>query len=99
MSSRLKDCRPRSRQEIELLCSTWRPRSRRSPESYATALAGKRSAMIFKKTSTRTRVSFEVGIDQLGGQPLFLGANDIQLRGGETIEDTRTCCRATSTRS
>ncbi|HQG04453.1 MAG TPA: ornithine carbamoyltransferase, partial [Thermoleophilia bacterium] len=45
-------------------------------------------AMIFMKTSTRTRMSFEVGIEQLGAQPLFLNANDIQLRVGETIRDT-----------
>ena len=44
--------------------------------------------MIFMKTSTRTRMSFEVGIEQLGAQPLFLNANDIQLRVGETIRDT-----------
>ncbi len=44
--------------------------------------------MIFTKTSTRTRISFEVGIAQLGAQPLFLSANDIQLRVGETIKDT-----------
>jgi ornithine carbamoyltransferase len=44
--------------------------------------------MIFTKTSTRTRISFEVGIAQLGAQPLFLNANDIQLRVGETLKDT-----------
>ena len=44
--------------------------------------------MIFMKTSTRTRMSFEVGIEQLGAQPIFLNANDIQLRVGETIRDT-----------
>jgi ornithine carbamoyltransferase len=51
-------------------------------------LAGRAVAMIFMKTSTRTRVSFEVGIAQLGAQPMFLNANDIQLRVGETIKDT-----------
>ena len=51
-------------------------------------LAGQTWAMIFAKSSTRTRVSFEVGIHELGGNPLFLNRNDIQLGRGETIEDT-----------
>ena len=51
-------------------------------------LAGRAVAMIFMKTSTRTRMSFEVGIEQLGAQPMFLNASDIQLRVGETIKDT-----------
>ncbi len=47
-------------------------------------LPNKTLAMIFAKPSTRTRVSFEVGISQLGGQGLYLGMNDIQLkRGGD----------------
>jgi ornithine carbamoyltransferase len=53
-----------------------------------TPLAGKTLAMIFAKSSTRTRVSFEVGTYQLGGQALFLSARDIQLGRGEPIADT-----------
>jgi len=53
-----------------------------------TPLAGKTLAMIFAKSSTRTRVSFEVGAYQLGGRALFLSSKDIQIGRGEPIPDT-----------
>lgn len=51
-------------------------------------LEGKTLGMIFSKASTRTRVSFEVGMYQLGGQALFLSSNDLQIGRGEPIQDT-----------
>jgi ornithine carbamoyltransferase len=62
-----------------------RMQKRGEPHTY---LSGKTLGMIFQHPSTRTRVSFEAGMAQLGGQALFLGTNDLQLRRGETIADT-----------
>jgi len=61
---------------------------KKNPQKYARALEGQTLAMIFEKSSTRTRVSFEVGMYQLGGHALFLSSRDIQLGRGETIHDT-----------
>lgn len=59
-----------------------------SGRSRGQPLAGKTLAMIFDKSSTRTRVSFEVGMYQLGGHALFLSSRDMQLGRGEPIRDT-----------
>jgi ornithine carbamoyltransferase len=58
------------------------------PSDYSSVLKGQTLAMIFQKSSTRTRVSFEVGALQLGAHALFLSGRDIQLGRGETISDT-----------
>ena len=60
----------------------------KSGANVATPLAGRTLAMVFAKSSTRTRVSFEVGARQLGGDALFLSSRDIQLGRGEPIRDT-----------
>lgn len=63
-------------------------RVKREPLAYSSRLSGKTLAMVFQKSSTRTRVSFEVGMFQLGGHALFLSGRDIQLGRGETVADT-----------
>ena len=59
-----------------------------APGHYRAALPGKSLAMIFEKSSTRTRVSFEAGMFQLGGLGMFLSSRDLQLGRGEPIADT-----------
>ena len=60
----------------------------RGTEDDVQALAGRMVALLFEKPSTRTRVSFDVGVRQLGGKTLILSGNEIQLGHGETIADT-----------
>jgi len=61
---------------------------KKNPTKYKATLLNKTLAMIFMKNSTRTRVSFETGTFQMGGNAIFLSSNDIQLSRGETIHDT-----------
>lgn len=63
-------------------------RLKAEPAAYRQTLVDKTLAMVFEKSSTRTRVSFEVGMLQLGGHALFLSSRDIQLGRGEPISDT-----------
>jgi ornithine carbamoyltransferase len=83
----LVSLRDYTRQELEEVFDLAR-RLKADPRAYANALRGKSLAMIFQKPSTRTRVSFEVGMFQLGGHALYLGANEIQIGRGESVADT-----------
>lgn len=71
----------------EMLALAHRLKAERGHHS-ALPLAGQTWALIFSKSSTRTRVSFETGIAELGGRPMFLSTRDIQLGRGEPIKDT-----------
>lgn len=77
-----------SREELEALLRLAQALKDMPRDSQRRILKGKTLGMIFQKASTRTRVSFEVGIYQLGGHGLFLSGQDLQLRRGETIGDT-----------
>lgn len=61
---------------------------KRNKKKYSRALSGKKLGMIFEKSSTRTRVSFETGIYEMGGMGIFLSSRDIQIGRGEPISDT-----------
>lgn len=82
----LHDCTKEEIQKLLELAIKLKKETKQGVEHHL--LKGKTLGMIFTKSSTRTRVSFEVGMVQLGGYPLFLSSNDIQLGRGETIYDT-----------
>lgn len=78
-----------SKEDIETVIETaWSMKANFYAGIRPQPLQGKTLAMIFSKPSTRTRVSFETAMTQLGGHALYLGANDLQLGRGETIPDT-----------
>lgn len=60
----------------------------RHRKRFTACLKGKSIALLFQKPSTRTRISFDVGVHQLGGHPIYLGWNELQLGRGETVADT-----------
>ena len=79
------DFAPHQASEVFALAQSFKKgRGRHTPPS----LKGQTWGMIFSKSSTRTRVSFDVGIHELGGHPIFLNKNDIQLGRGESVYDT-----------
>jgi ornithine carbamoyltransferase len=76
------------RADMEQILAASGPMKKERGRHARLSLAGQTWAMIFNKASTRTRVSFEVGIRELGGQVIFLNANDIQIGRGEPVKDT-----------
>jgi ornithine carbamoyltransferase len=77
-----------SRADMEKILADTVSLKRERGRHAAQSLAGQTWALLFSKSSTRTRVSFEVGIRELGGRVMFLNSNDIQLGRGEPIKDT-----------
>ncbi len=73
---------------LEIFAKTEKIKAKCKKGKLTPLLEGKALGMIFHKPSTRTRVSFEVGMYQLGGYALYMGASDLQLGRGETIADT-----------
>lgn len=82
-------------QIVELFMLTQQIKS--DPAEFALAAQGKVLGMLFRKPSTRTRVSFQVGIYQLGGTGMLFRPDDMQLGRGETIADTARVLSATLT--
>lgn len=77
-----------SAQELESLITLAQELKATRNNPTSKPLAGQTWALIFSKASTRTRVSFEVGVSELGGRPMFLSSHEIQLGRGELIKDT-----------
>ena len=77
-----------TRGEIEAILQNVGPFKAQRGRDTRRPLSGQTWAVLFAKSSTRTRVSFEVGISELGGRPMFLSASEIQLGRGEPIKDT-----------
>jgi ornithine carbamoyltransferase len=77
-----------SRADIDLILQNAIVFKKQRGDSQHKPLAGQSWALLFSKSSTRTRVSFEVGVRELGGSVMFLSTNDIQLGRGEPIKDT-----------
>ncbi|MFM8519470.1 MAG: ornithine carbamoyltransferase [Solirubrobacterales bacterium] len=77
-----------SPEEVRALIARAREMKAGRPETGAGALAGRSVALIFEKPSTRTRVSFEAGVHELGGHPIVLTGEALQLSRGESIADT-----------
>jgi ornithine carbamoyltransferase len=75
-------------EELHAVLDTAATRKELGPEHRDSPLSGQTMAMVFEKPSTRTRVSFETGMTQLGGHAIFLGPDDIHLGHGEPIRDT-----------
>jgi ornithine carbamoyltransferase len=77
-----------SRADIEKILADAAIMKRERGRHKSQPLAGQTWTLIFSKSSTRTRVSFEVGVSELGGRPMFLSATDIQMGRGEPVKDT-----------
>jgi ornithine carbamoyltransferase len=89
MTKHLLSMQDLSPKEVEaILDKAAQFKAQRSRRPLSDELKGKTIALIFEKPSTRTRVSFETGIHELGGNPLFLSTQELQLSRGETIGDT-----------
>ena len=73
---------------LDLLATAKRLKAIRTARQPHTYLSGKTLGLVFQHPSTRTRTAFQVGMEQLGGQAIFLGASDLQLKRGETLADS-----------